>query len=163
MEYRFWPEDTWIDRIGPRMFFVNQDDQSGLRVYSEFSPQLQMAWAGDSFFSAGVNEIRERLKPSDFPGLATTRDYEQERWFVNFSTDMFSKVGFGVNYDDGTVINLVPPLASNPSSLTASCCPRSCAGGRSTVSASMRRISRRRSTIRTASARSSTTRSFARA
>ena len=114
MEYRFWPEDTWIDRIGPRIFFVNQDDQSGLRVYSEFSPQLQMAWAGDSFFSAGVNEIHERLKPSDFPGLATTRDYEQERWFVNFSTDMFSKVGFGVNYDDGTVINLVPPVGVEP-------------------------------------------------
>ena len=76
MEYRFWPEDTWIDRIGPRIFFVNQEDQSGLRVYSEFSPQLQMAWAGDSFFSAGINDISERLKPSDFPGLATTRDYD---------------------------------------------------------------------------------------
>ncbi len=93
---------------------MNQDDQSGLRVYSEFSPQLQMAWAGDSFFSAGINEIRERLKPSDFPGLAATRDYEQERWFVNFSTDVFSKVGFGVTYDDGTVINLDPPVGVEP-------------------------------------------------
>ena len=77
MEYRFWPEDTWIDRIGPRIFFVNQDDQSGLRVYSEFSPQLQMAWAGDSFFSAGINEIQrapeaERLRRD----LPTTRDYD---------------------------------------------------------------------------------------
>ncbi len=114
MEYRFWPEDTWIDRIGPRIFFVNQDDQSGLRIYNEFSPQLQMAWAGDSFLSAGINDISERLKPSDFPGLATTRDYEQERWFVNFSTDMFSKVGFGISYDDGTVINLDPPVGVEP-------------------------------------------------
>ena len=25
MEYRFWPEDSWINRIGPRVFFANQE------------------------------------------------------------------------------------------------------------------------------------------
>ena len=77
---------------------------------------------------------------------------------MNFSTDMFSKVGFGVNYDDGTVINLVPPVGVEPELADRQLFVQpSCAGGRSTVSASMRRICRRRSTIRTASAQSSTT------
>jgi hypothetical protein len=114
MEYRFWPEGTWIDRIGPRFFFAHQDDLSGLRVYSEFSPQLQMAWSGDSFFSVGTNEIRERLRPRDFPGLLATRDYSQKRWFTNFTTDVFSRLGFGLTLDEGTVINLVPPLGADP-------------------------------------------------
>jgi hypothetical protein len=114
MEYRFWPEGSWIDRIGPRVFFANQDDQSGLRIYNEFSPQLQISWAGDSFFSVGTNKIRERLRPRDFPGLLGTRDYSQKRWFANFSTDMYSKIGFELNYDQGSVINLVPPIGVEP-------------------------------------------------
>jgi hypothetical protein len=120
MEYRFWPEDTWIDRIGPRLFFQNQDDQSGLRLYSEVSPQLQVAWAGDSFFAVGTSKIRERLRPRDFPGtpgfpgLLSTRDYPQKRWFLNFSTDTQQTFGYSINYDQGTVINLVPPLGLEP-------------------------------------------------
>jgi len=113
-EYRFWPEESWLDRIGPRVFFQNQEDLTGLRLYNELSPQLQMAWAGDSFFAAGVNGIDERLRPQDFPGLATTRDYSQRRWFVDFSTDLFSKIGFELGYDEGSVINLVPPLGAEP-------------------------------------------------
>jgi hypothetical protein len=114
MEYRFWPEGSWIDRIGPRVFFANQDDLTGLRVYTELSPQLQVAWAGDSFLAVGVNDIKERLRRQDFPGLTETRDYQQQRWFVDFSTDILPRVGFGLNYDDGTVINLVPPLGEEP-------------------------------------------------
>jgi hypothetical protein len=114
MEYRWWLEDSWLDRIGPRVFFQHQDDQSGLRLYSEFSPQLQMAWAGDSFFSVGTNKISERLRPRDFPGLQTVRDYSQKRWFVNFSTDTQQTFGYGVTYDQGTVINLVPPIGVAP-------------------------------------------------
>ncbi len=49
-----------------------------------------------------------------FGGLLTTRDYEQERWFVNFSTDVQQTFGFSVSYDQGTVINLVPPLGVAP-------------------------------------------------
>ncbi|HUQ53117.1 MAG TPA: DUF5916 domain-containing protein [Gammaproteobacteria bacterium] len=114
MEYRFWPEDTWIDRIGPRVFFQHQEDRSGTRLYSEFSPQLQIAWAGASFFAVGTNDIRERLRPRDFVGLTTTRDYAQTRWFTNISSDPLQTFGFSFNYDQGTVINFVPPLGAEP-------------------------------------------------
>lgn len=114
MEYRFWPEDSWMDRIGPRVFFAHQEDQSGLRIYSEFSPQLQIAWAGDSFFAVGANSVRERLRPRDFPGLLTTRDYSQERWTARINSDTFAKLGFSVSFDEGTVINLVPPVGVEP-------------------------------------------------
>jgi hypothetical protein len=108
MQYSFWPEDSWMDRIGPRLFFANQDDQAGMRIYSEFSPQLQVTWPGNSFFAAGTNKIRERLREGDFPGLVDPLDFSQKRWFVDFSTDMSQKVGFGFAYDEGTAINFVP-------------------------------------------------------
>lgn len=114
MEYRWWLEDSWMDRIGPRVFFQTQEDRSGLRIYNELSPQLQIAWAGDSSFNVGTNTIRERLRPQDFPGLQTTRDYSQRRWFFGFSTDSLQKLGFAGGMDKGSVINLVPPLGAEP-------------------------------------------------
>jgi hypothetical protein len=114
MEYRFWPGESWLDRIGPRVFFANQEDGTGLRIYNEYSPQLQMTWAGDSSFSVGSNSIKERLRPQDFAGLTTTRDYSQRRYFVDFSTDSLQKWGFGGGFDVGTVINLVPPIEPVP-------------------------------------------------
>jgi hypothetical protein len=114
VEYRFWPEGTWVDRIGPRIFRAHQEDQTGTRVYAELSPAMIMEWAGDSNLSVGTNAIRERLRPRDFPGLATTRDYSQDRWYVELGTDTFSKVGFFVYYDDGSVINVVPPVGAEP-------------------------------------------------
>ncbi len=45
MEYRFWPTGSWVNRIGPRVFFANRDDMSRLHLYNEFSPQLQITWA----------------------------------------------------------------------------------------------------------------------
>jgi hypothetical protein len=114
MEYRFWPEGSWIDRIGPRVFFANQDDRTGLRVYNEFSPQLQVQWSGNSSLAVGTNVIDERLRPRDFPGLTTTRDYSQRRWFASITSDTFAKLGFNFNYDSGTVINLVPAVGLQP-------------------------------------------------
>jgi Domain of unknown function (DUF5916) len=114
LEYRFWPEDSWMDRIGPRVFFAHQEDQTGLGIYTEFSPQLQIAWSGDSSLAFGTNVIDERLRPVDFAGLAAARGYSQRRWFANVSTDTFSKLGVTLSYDRGTVIDFVPPFGAEP-------------------------------------------------
>jgi hypothetical protein len=115
MEYRFWqPESSWLNRIGPRVFFQSQDDLTGLRLYNEFSPQLQLAWDGDSTFNVGFNRINERLRPQDFGGLTAPRDYSSRRWFFGYSSDMFQKIGWSFGYDEGTVINLVPQLGAEP-------------------------------------------------
>ena len=115
VEYRFWqPEGAWLDRIGPRLFYAHQDDTSGQRIYAELSPALLMAWSGDSNLSFGVNDIRELLRPRDFPGLLAARDYKQQRWYSEFYTEMFARAGFYIRYDDGTVINLVPAIGAEP-------------------------------------------------
>jgi hypothetical protein len=114
MEYRFWPKSSWINRIGPRLFFANQDDLTGQRIYNEFSPQMQVLWSGNSQFNIGVNSIQERLRPRDFPGLLATRDYSQRRWFASLTSDSLSKLGYDLKIDSGTVINLVPAVGLQP-------------------------------------------------
>jgi hypothetical protein len=108
IQYQFWPEGSWMDSLGPRVFIAHQEDQNGRRLYSEVSPQLRISWTGNSYFAAGTNKIRERLREGDFPGLVIPQDYSQKRRFAEFGTDIFQKVGFGLSYDDGSVINFVP-------------------------------------------------------
>jgi hypothetical protein len=92
----------------------HQEDQSGLRVYSELSPAIELGWAGDSRLSVGFNDIRERLRPKDFAALTSTRDYAQRIWSASFRTDTLSKFGIGANVGSGTRINLVPPVGIEP-------------------------------------------------
>ncbi|HET8699359.1 MAG TPA: DUF5916 domain-containing protein, partial [Gammaproteobacteria bacterium] len=94
VEYRFWPEGSWLDRFGPRVFYAHLNDQSGERIYAEASPAMLFAWAGDSNLSIGTNTIRERLRPQDFPGLVSTRDYSQQRWYAELWSETFAKIGF---------------------------------------------------------------------
>jgi uncharacterized protein DUF5916 len=114
VEYRFWPQDAWLDRFGPRLSYAHQDDQSGMRIYAEVSPSFTIESAGDTNLTVGTNSIRERLRPQDFFGLAATRDYKQERWYMEAGSDAFAKVGFFLYYDDGSVINFVPPIGAEP-------------------------------------------------
>jgi hypothetical protein len=115
VEYRFWrPEGSWLQRIGPRLFHAHNEDTLGRRIYAELSPALLLAWAGDSHLSLGANQIRELLRPRDFPGLLAARDYKQDRRYVEFFTDIFAKAGFYIYYDAGTVINLVPQTGAEP-------------------------------------------------
>lgn len=114
VQFQFWPEDGWLDRWGPRVFMSHQDDQTGLRVYSELSPAMEFSWSGDSTLSVGRTEVRERLRPKDFAALTSTRDYAQHHWNASFRTDSLSKFGFAARVDSGTRINLVPAAGAEP-------------------------------------------------
>ena len=75
MEYRFWPEDAWIDRIGPRVFFANQDDQRDCA--STANSRRSCRSLGPATASSPSAPTTSRAPAAeDFAGL-TTRDYEQ--------------------------------------------------------------------------------------
>jgi hypothetical protein len=114
VQYRLWQDDSWLDRWGPNVNMVYQEDQTGTRIYSEFNPAIELAWAGNSLLSVGPTKIRERLRPKDFPVLEFNRDYDQERWIASLESDTFATFGFAVTLDKGTTINLVPPVGVEP-------------------------------------------------
>ena len=86
MEYRFWPEDSWMDRIGPRVL-REPGRHHGLAHLQRVLAADANHLGRDSSFNVGTNSIEERLRPQDFAGLTSTRDYSQRRYFVNFATD----------------------------------------------------------------------------
>lgn len=114
VQYQFWPESSWLDRWGPRVFVSSYEDGAGLRVYSELSPALELSWSGDSGVSVGYNKIRERLRPKDFTALTRNRDYHRDTWNASIQTNSLSRFGFGFRVESGTSINLVPPVGSEP-------------------------------------------------
>jgi len=114
VQYQFWPEDSWINRWGPRVFMQHLDDKSGTRIYTELSPSMEIDWSGESSLSVGYNKLRERLRPKDFAGLTNNRDYSQHQWRVQLRTDSLSKFGFSADVRWGTAINLVPPVGLEP-------------------------------------------------
>ena len=114
VQYQFWPERSWLDRWGPRVFLSNYDDQSGTRVYSEFSPAMEIFWSGNSRLSVGYNKIRERLRPKDFSALLTNQDFHRDTANISFSTNSLNKFGFDLRVEEGTDINLVPPPGVAP-------------------------------------------------
>jgi hypothetical protein len=114
MSYTFWPEDSAVNSWGPGLRLVHLDDQEGTRIFSQITPSMVWAWDGDTELNVNLTSIRERLRPQDLPGLAATRDYDPETVGVAFETQAFSTVGFSVNLETGTAINIVPEFGVQP-------------------------------------------------
>ncbi|HEY5622248.1 MAG TPA: hypothetical protein VIV14_00710, partial [Gammaproteobacteria bacterium] len=112
--YSFWPESSSLIRWQPRIAFTHLDDQEGTRIYSQWQPRLQWEWDGDTELEIEYTNERERLRPQDFAGLPSNRDYEAESWTFSFQSQSLSTVGYGIEFESGTAINLVPEAGSLP-------------------------------------------------
>ena len=58
--------------------------------------------------------MRERLRPQDFAGLVSNRDYTYDTVTVAFETEAFSRLGFNAEVESGETINILPPLGFEP-------------------------------------------------
>ena len=66
---------------------------------------MNWTWNGDTVLTVVLNSEFERLRPQDFPGLVSNRDYDPETWSVNFESQAFAKLGFSAGLEAGTAIN----------------------------------------------------------
>jgi hypothetical protein len=115
VQYRIWqPEEAFLNRWGPNVNMEYLDDQSGANIFSNFNPQIDLAWAGDSTLSFGYKTIKETLRPKDFPILLQNREYPQERWTLDFETFSWARFGFTMGYEIGDVINNNPGAGFEP-------------------------------------------------
>jgi hypothetical protein len=112
--YTFWPEAATVNSWGPTVTVDHIEDQSGLRLYSQFMPEMTWTWDGDTALNLYYEEVRERLRPQDFPGLLSNKDFARESWSLAFETQAFSEVGIGAEITSGTAINFVPPAGMEP-------------------------------------------------
>jgi Domain of unknown function (DUF5916) len=114
VQYRFYPEGSWIDRWGPNVNMVYHEDRSGQRIYEEWNPRFDLNWSGDSSLYIGYVGVHELLRPKDFAALTANREYPQQRWNASIATNTFAKFGFSATLESGTSINLVPPQGAEP-------------------------------------------------
>ena len=112
--YVFWPEGRALNSWGGRVFVNDIVDQSGNRLYSQVAPSLQWSWGGETELSLTYEDVTERLRPHDVPGLARIRDYAQNGWSAEFATQMFTTVGFSLVLEAGETINLDPAAGHQP-------------------------------------------------
>ena len=112
--YTFWPEASSVNSWGPTLYVAHLDDQQGTRIFTEVRPDLNWTWNGDTSLTVALDSQYERLRPQDFPGLATDRSYDSETWSINFESQAFSKIGFSAQLEAGTAINLVPEFGMQP-------------------------------------------------
>ena len=77
-------------------------------------PALEWTWNGETELSLTYEDVDERLRPQDFPGLLRERDYEQKTWSAEFETQMFTTVGFSLELEMGETINLAPLPGTEP-------------------------------------------------
>ncbi len=112
--YVFWPEGGFLNSWGGRVFVNDIVDQTGSRLYSQVMPALEWTWNGETELSLTYEDVDERLRPQDFPGLLRERDYEQKTWSAEFETQMFTTVGFSLELEMGETINLAPLPGTEP-------------------------------------------------
>ena len=112
--YTFWPEDAFVNSWAPRIGANRVEDQTGQRIFSDISSRMELTWDGETSMRVGYQDIRERLRPQDHPGLISNKDFLQQQWRVEFDTQMFSTVGFSVDVRGGDTINLDPPQGMEP-------------------------------------------------
>jgi len=112
--YLFWPSNSLINSWGPTIRFTHIDDQTGLRIYAQTRPEVEFNFDGQTTLSIGVEKLRERLRPQDFPGLTENRDYPQETTFATFASQAFATVGLSATLRSGEAINLSPPAGFEP-------------------------------------------------
>ncbi|MFM1897664.1 MAG: hypothetical protein RLZZ385_2738 [Pseudomonadota bacterium] len=109
----YYPENSALTSWGPALMSVYQDDQSGVKVYSELSPSV--SWnLTTSRFTVGLSEITEVLRPRDFAGLPVTTGYDYGNFSANYRNSVLSTLTVDVGYRQGDVLNLVPPAGTLP-------------------------------------------------
>lgn len=95
----------------------------GTRLDTYYRPSLQLDLKRQSFLNIfPYVEYRERLRPSDFPGLLiNNQDYHEHYSSISGGTNPLSQIGLSVYYDWGNRINFVPapvpagqPICNSP-------------------------------------------------
>ena len=115
----FFPEGTSLNSWNTTVFGVYLEDIEGTKLFSQLGPSIGFNYDTTSF-SAGYTEYDEVLRPQDFPGLASNRDYNYEDWTVSIENNTLNSLEFEASYRSGTSLNVVPARGTLPSVVNSS-------------------------------------------
>ena len=110
----FYPESTALNYWSFTVFDVYLEDNDGTRIFHQLGPDIGFNFDTTSF-GASFTSYNEILRPQDFAGIVSTTRYDYDNWSVSFNNSTLNTLQFGVNYREGTTLNLVPARGTLPS------------------------------------------------
>ena len=120
--YRFRPTSGPVVAWGPQFNGEWIWDHTGLRLDTNYSPEFDIYLRRNThILIAPYNNVRERLRPVDYPGiLAESQDYHEHNSGINVQTTPLRQFTVGGQYFFGNTINF------SPSASAASPCDKPC-------------------------------------
>jgi hypothetical protein len=115
VEYFFRPRNSWLTAWGPGLLARWAWAHDDLRLDTEYEPVLLFQMRAQSYvYFYPYDEVRERLRPFDFPALAQNQDFHEHNSGVEFSNSYSRKVTVGATYFWGDGLNIVTPAGIAP-------------------------------------------------
>jgi len=113
--YAFRPKGGLVQSWGPEFFGHWTWDHSGLRLDTDYEPDLSVFLRHNTHFSLfPYSDFRERLRPTDYSGLTQDTDFHEHYSGINFFTAPITHISFLAQYFWGDAINFVPGFSPYP-------------------------------------------------
>ena len=110
----FYPENSALSGWGASVFGVYLEDRQGTKIFTQLQPSVNFRFETTTI-NFSWTDYEEVLKPGDFPGLNTVNAYNYDSWRVGLNNNTLESVQVRANYQQGTALNLVPPIGTLPS------------------------------------------------
>lgn len=115
IEYLFRPQKSLLTAWGPGLLARWAWDHDGLRLDTQYEPVFLLQMRAQSYvYFFPYDEVRERLRPSDYPSLPENRDFHEHSSGIEFSNSYFRSVTVGATYFLGDGLNVVTPTGIAP-------------------------------------------------
>ena len=112
--FNFFPEPFNLNRISTTTFHIYLNDLDGNNIYNELQSGLDFVF-DTTTLGGRYYTFTERLKPKDFPGLVSNRQFDYEYFSVNIENNTLDRLEAGLTFRSGTALNMVPPVGYMPS------------------------------------------------
>jgi hypothetical protein len=115
LQYLFRTNNSWITAWGPGVLARWAWAHDGLRLDTEYDPLLAIQMKAQSYVEFfPYDELRERLRPSDFSTLTQNEDFHEHNSAVYLLNNFLKKASFGASYVWGDGLNIVTPTGVVP-------------------------------------------------
>lgn len=114
VNYRFRPEGPRLIAWGPGAFVEQIKGADGERLQWRATPSLVFDFRRQTSLSFDWFNGSDRLRPTDFPVLTATTDFDISQASINFSTRFSRSLNFELMVTHGDNINFVPPVGVAP-------------------------------------------------
>jgi len=106
--WRTWPEGPRLISWEPSAYVQRIEDRSGATLERRARAELELSFRAGTELELTVEDARETLRPSDFPGLAGPTDYDRDRFAVTFESEPSGAFGVEIDLSVSDAIHFSP-------------------------------------------------------